>query len=96
MYKLQQIVEGQTQEQIDEAKEAIEKHFDHKIKKLQRQLQKDIREATSKVRQQTAANTGVGSSAITGDGVGEDSDRLIDNPVVVGKTDTDKTNVALK
>ena len=37
-------------ELIEDSNEAQEKQFDVKIKKLKRQLQKDIREATSKVR----------------------------------------------
>ena len=50
MNKLQQILEGYTQELVDDAKDTIEKNFNIKIKKLQRQLQKDIRDATSQVR----------------------------------------------
>ena len=50
MSKLQKILEGYTQELIDDAKDTIEKNFNIKIKKLQRQLQKDIRDATSQVR----------------------------------------------
>jgi len=34
MYKLQQILEGQTTEMVEEAKEGIEKQFEIKLKKL--------------------------------------------------------------
>ena len=51
MNKLQQILEGYTQELIDDAKDTIEKNFNIKIKKLQRQLQKDIRDASLQVRE---------------------------------------------
>ena len=51
MNKLQQILEGYTQELIDDAKDTMEKNFNIKIKKLQRQLQKDIRDASLQVRE---------------------------------------------
>ena len=47
MFKLQEIIEGTTTEQIEQTKDSLEKQFDIKIKKVQRQLQKDILNANS-------------------------------------------------
>ena len=47
MFRLQQILEGQAQEQIDEVKETLEKAFEIKLQKLQKKLQKEIKAATS-------------------------------------------------
>ena len=52
MLHLQQILEGQAQEQIDEAKETLEKAFEIKLLKLERQLQNEIQEISTKVTQQ--------------------------------------------
>ena len=52
MLHLQQILEGQAQEQIDEAKETLEKAFEIKLLKLERQLQNEIQEMSTKVTQQ--------------------------------------------